>query len=379
MINEIKFIINREEKQIQAWHNENMIGKITVPFIHFDWGHNTIIPMAGIGGVKTDSNYRRQGIANEMMKKAIDYSKENNFTVGGVSTVHRLPARRLYTKNDYIYLFTIYKYEKKIKEIETISLPEGITVRPFAAGDEKGIIDLWNRVYTDNGFFGGIKQDATEWYNMRKELLDNEPESIQVALLHNTIVGYTEYFYHWKNAVNCEIIVENNSDETGIIHGLLSNLENAMSKVGLKQLAFQPSSAHVEVINRLLGLGYNKRPAYVFQVALFNLKKTVTLLQPLFRKRLKNSRIKEWPHILRITMEDQIAEVNLSGGNRNKTIEVSGNYETIVRVLCGRKSAWEEYLRSHLTITGRIDEDTKTVLDALLGHYPMCHQLRDRW
>lgn len=379
MINDITISLDKEKRQVQAWHNETMIGQITVPPIEFDWGYDTIIPMAGISGVKTDEAYRGYGIADRMMQKAIEYAREQDFAVGGVSTLCYLPARHLYTKHNYVYLFTIYCYKKNIENAKAVSLPEGITIRPYTPGDEKGIIDVWNAVYTDRGSFGGKKQDVNAWLNRRKELLDKDAESVWVAVSHNWIVGYAEYYYHWDGKPNCETAVLNTPEKTSIIHGLLSNLERAMNNAGFKQIAFYPSPGHEALIQAFHVAGYTKSPTFVFQVAIFDLDKLLAALQPLFLKRLKNSTIESWPHVLRITMDDQTAEVTLPGGNKNETIELTGSYESIVRILCGRKSAWEEYLRSHVSINSPIDKDTQPILDTLSGQYSMYHPMWQRW
>jgi len=51
----------------------------------------------------------------------------------------------------------------------------------------------------------------------------------------------------------------------------------------------------------------------------------------------------------------------------------------VVRVLCGRSSAWQEYLRGRLRIAGDLDPSANAVLDAFLGQYPWFHPRRDQW
>lgn len=379
MTKEPQIQLDCEKRQIQAWLGEKQIGGITVVPVHFDWGRGTIVPMAGIGGVGTNDEYRGRGIASRMMRKAVEFSSEQRYPVGGVSTGYSNVARRLYTRSGYVYLFSVDRYEKPVTRLEPAPLPDGVDIRPYVPGDEKGIIELWNRSYSTNDFFGGRRADPSEWVARRTELLAADPQGVWVAVRNGTVAGWAEYYFHWGHRENCAILVDENADEADVARGLLTRLEGSLNDAGLTRFIFHASHHQARTTNSLVEVGCRRSEGYVFHVAIFDLSDLLNRLQPLYVERLQSSRLESWPHVLRVDMGEQAAEIELPGGNAGECVEVVGPYETLVRVLCGRSSAWEEYLRGHLRIEGDLDQNGSRVLDAFLGQHPWFHPLRDRW
>lgn len=380
MSKNIEIILDESKRQVLAKDGDRVVGTITIPSIQFDWGNNTIIPMAGIGGVKTEEAYQKQGIAHRMMKKAIAVSKEWGYCVGAVSTLHFLPARHLYTSNDYVYLFTINRYEKKVRDRSPIAQTKGVHFRSFKIGDENEICQLWNRCYSQKGFFGGRKISTNEWLETRSPLLDIDSQSLWVATKDNQIIGYGEYFYHWKNRVNGEVLVERGDLSSDILFGLISNLEHALAKKGVPEIMFHPSPDHHHISKFFESHNYNGTPAYVFQVALFDLQQLLDKLKSLFLKRISLSSLSQCPSILRIKMGEQHGEIALSTERPNNLLEISGSYKNIVRLLCGVIGAWELYLRSDIALIYSANTTAiENILHTLFPESPLFHPLRSRW
>jgi hypothetical protein len=158
----------------------------------------------------------------------------------------------------------------------------------------------------------------------------------------------------------------------------LTRLEGSLNNARLTHFTFYASHHQARTIASLREMGCEQNDGYVFCVAVFSLSDLLTYLQPLYVERLEKSGLESWPHVLRVDTGGQRAEIELPGGNAGGYVEVVGLYETIVRVLCGRSSAWEEYLRGHLRIEGDLDQDGRRMLNVLLGQYPWFHPLRDR-
>jgi len=376
---EVDIRLDREKRQIQAWLDEKQIGRITVVPVGLDWGRGTVVPMGGIAGVGTEEAYRGLGIARRMMERATAFSREQGYPVGGVSTGCSNVARRLYARSGYVYLFSIDQYEKPVSRPEPARPPDGAAVRPYAAGDEAGILELLNRSYSAQDFFGGRSRDASEWVARRTALLTADPQSVWVAVRNGTVVGWAEYYFHWGARENCALLVEESEDAADVARALLTRLERSLADAALTRLTFHASRHQTRIVDSLLKAGCRRRAGCVFQVAIFDLPDLLSRLRPLYVERLRSSQLDEWPGVLRVEMGEQAAEIELPGGAAGRRVEINGPYETIVRVLCGRDSAWQAYLRGHLQIVDRVDQDSIRALNAILGQYPWYHPLRDRW
>ena len=377
--NGVKILYDPDKRRVSARVGEESAGGVSVVDIPFDWGRNTLVPMAGIGAVGTNEKFRRCGVASRMMQKAVEVSRELGYTVGGVSTGVTNVARRLYTRAGYVYLFAVDRFAKPVEKREPAQPPRDVTVRPYAGGDEQEILDLWRRCYADRDFFGGRTTHVQDWLALRAELLGNDPNSIWVAVRGGRIVGWTEYFYHWGNRENCTLLVEPCADLADIARSLLTRLETSMHAQGLKQFTFYASPPQATIGQALLDAGCQQQRSAVFNVAVFDLTGLLERLAPLYAARLRESAIDAWPECLRIAMGDETGEVQLPDGKPGSRIDLAGPYDTVVRVLCGRVSAWEAYLRGQLRIAGDVDRHDKLAIEAFLGQYPWYHPTRDRW
>ena len=379
MATEPEIRLDYEKTQIQAHVDEEQVGQITVLPIRFDWGRGTIVPLAGIVAVGTNQDHRRRGVAGRMMRRAVEFSREQKYCVGGVSTGYRNVARRLYTRAGYVYLYDVDQFDKPASRPEPAPVPDGVEIRPFVSGDEEGIVALWKRSYWANDFFGGSDTSAESWLALRTELLSADPRSVWVAVRDGAVCGWAEYYYFWFNREHCELLVEETDDAAEVARALLTRLERAVSDAGLTRFTFHASHYQPRVAKSLTDVGCRREDGFVFHIAIFDLSDLLRRLQPLYLKRLRSSQLGSWPGLLRVGMGEQAAEIELPGGDAGKHVEIAGPYETLVRVLCGCTSAWEEYLCSRLRISGDLGEDGSRVLDTYLGQYPWFNPQRDRW
>ena len=371
--------IDRKEPRVQARAAGEVVGQVAVRPIELDWGGGTLVPMAGIGAVGTDERYRRQGLGRRMMQDAVELSRELGFAVGGVSTDIGNPARRLYTRSGYVYLFRVRDYGRPVGKPDPTSPPVGVEVRPYAPGDETGIAALWDRGYVERGFFGARVADVSDWLAQRRELLAADPQSVWVAARDGVVVGWAEYYRHWWDREKCAFLVDDLPDADDIARALLTRLECSLADAGLEMFAFAASRCQPRVRDVLLGLGCEPAGGWAFNVAVFDLAGLLARLQSLHAARLRAGGLDSWPGVLRIEMDDQTAETELPGGDEGRCIEVAGPYDPMVRILCGRVGAWEAYLRGHVGISCEQGVDARLVVDAFLGRYPWFHPRRDRW
>ena len=379
MTAQVQVRIDREKGQVQAWVDEKQVGGIEVVPVDFDWGRGTIVPMGGIADVGANRQHRQLGIGGLMMQKAVEFSREQGYPVGGVSTGYGNSARRLYSRSGYVFLFSVDWYGRPVSRPEPAPAPDGVEVRPYAPGDEKGIIELWNRSYSANDFFGGRLTDTSKWAAQRSELLSADPQSVWVALRDGTVVGWAEYYFHWGEHQACAFLVDESADSPVTSRALLTRLERSLDDAGLRQFSFDASRHETRMRNALVDVGCRRRANHVFQVAIFDLSDLLNRLGPLYLKRLRSSQLDSWPRLLRVGMGEQTAEIELPDGDVGNRVELTGSYETVVRVLCGRSSVWQEYLRGYLRITGDLGARPGVLLNAFLGQYRWFHPRRERW
>ena len=286
MTHKMDIRIDEGQRQVQSWIADKKVGNITVPHIDFDWGRRTIIPMAGIAAVGVDEACRGKGIASRMMQGAVEYARDNNYPIGGVSTNYGNVARRLYTGHDFTFLFSIDFYTKDIGAPDPAPSPAGVEIRPYVSGDVDGIIELWNSVYSDAGFFGSRKWQREHWLEQRE---DTDSENLWIAVRENRIVGWAEHFKRWSARRSMEMVVEDCEDHKQICKALHTRVERAAYKDGITDLTADASYHQSRLVETLFDVGYSRANRYVFQVAIFDLSNLLARLKPLFDKELQAS------------------------------------------------------------------------------------------
>lgn len=79
---------------------------VSVEFKELHHGEGVYLRTAGIGGVCTDSDYRKKGIATNVMRLALDYAMQKGLSNASLFTGTDLPARRIYQRFGFIDILT---------------------------------------------------------------------------------------------------------------------------------------------------------------------------------------------------------------------------------------------------------------------------------
>jgi hypothetical protein len=352
-----EILLDVSKRTVYAMDGEKKIGEIHVPHIELDWGYGVTVPMAGIAGVGTNEAYRKQGIASAMMQKAVEFSRNEGYAVGGVSTNNRNIARRLYSKSGYVFLFKIDILGKKLTAVANADmLPNSDKIRSYRAGDESGIVEVWQECYSLKGFFGARARTPSTWLSLRQNALKENPDCIQVVVENNAIVGYAGFYRHWMNIPHAEIVILPEYAFTWGA-GLINKIEQLAYRSGFEYLYFDVSPCQFIIRDILLKTGYVEETgkSYVFQVAIFDIAKLLLQLRPLLEIRAQKAGLEYFPEKLVIETSGSVATAELKNGKPDSYLHMIADLPTLTAVLCGQMSAMEAYLRGLLNIKSNID------------------------
>ncbi len=79
---------------------------VDLEFKKLHLGEEVYVKTGGIAGVCTDSDYRRKGIVTNLMKQALDYTKQSGVSNSGLFTDLDIPAHRIYSRLGFVDIKT---------------------------------------------------------------------------------------------------------------------------------------------------------------------------------------------------------------------------------------------------------------------------------
>ncbi len=83
-----------------------VVSSIVLEFRKLHLGEEVYLKTGGVAGVCTDSDYRRKGVMTNLMKKALDYTKQNGVSNSALFTDLDIPAHRIYSRIGFIDIKT---------------------------------------------------------------------------------------------------------------------------------------------------------------------------------------------------------------------------------------------------------------------------------
>jgi len=89
-----------------------IVSHVDTEFKQLDHGEGIRLKSAGIGGVCTDSDYRRRGIVTTLMKQALENVRRRGVTNASLFTGLDFPAIRIYRKLGFVEILTWRTYIK---------------------------------------------------------------------------------------------------------------------------------------------------------------------------------------------------------------------------------------------------------------------------
>jgi GNAT superfamily N-acetyltransferase len=89
-----------------------LVSSVTLEFKKLHLGEEVYLKTGGIAGVCTDSDYRRKGIVTNLMKQALNYTKQNGASNSALFTDLNIPAHRIYSRLGFVDITTFHSFVK---------------------------------------------------------------------------------------------------------------------------------------------------------------------------------------------------------------------------------------------------------------------------
>jgi len=91
-----------------------LVSHVDVEFKQLHHGEGVYLKTAGIGGVCTNSDYRKKGIVTSLLKLALDHGKQNGVSNASLFTGLNISAHRIYQRLGFVDIMTWRTYTKYI-------------------------------------------------------------------------------------------------------------------------------------------------------------------------------------------------------------------------------------------------------------------------
>lgn len=368
---EMGIVYRVENSTVYALKEGERIGQVVVEDIDLHWAEGVYVKVGGIAGVQTKEEFRRRGIASQMMREAKMFAAERGYSVSAVSTNMGNVARRLYSKSGYVTVFKPGRFERRLGKREPFIAP--VRIRHFREGDEHEMIAIFESLF--RSFFGWRRKSPERWMKLRS------PDSIFVAEDDEGIQGWSACFRQWVGLV-CELHVRRSEKMRSIAKALLYSLEEHLLSIGEKEAHFWLSPVDEFSAELLLSEGYRFTEQRVFKVCILDLRKLLDALTPLFNMRVE--RAPRWEGVIQLRTPTCQASLRVKG---DVSVEEGGKadvalfmpQDVLVRMLCGVVDTKEAFLEGVLSVEPKMDETMMAVLNSLFPKVPWHHPADDLW
>ena len=89
-----------------------LVSSVDLEFKKLRLGEEVYVKTGGIAGVCTDSDYRRKGIVTNLMKQALNYTKQSGVSNSALFTDLDIPAHRIYSRMGFVDITTFQSFIK---------------------------------------------------------------------------------------------------------------------------------------------------------------------------------------------------------------------------------------------------------------------------
>lgn len=363
--------LRMENRTVRAEIDGKEVGHITVPDIPF-CQCGVSIPLAGIQAVRTDENYRRQGIGSRMMARANEFAVDEGYTCSAVSTGRSNIARRLYARAGNVHLFTQARWQAPVDDI-TLPATSGPPVREYTRDDEIAVLELIRTV--QRPYFGTREKSAERFRKLREGWKDDSPEPVAfVAEDGDQIIGFAHRLHYWSG-LESEIFAP--GDDMAVMKALAARLVERLQDTQDDCFQVSASDCQQALSHLLYEMGLRETKEHVFMFNILDLQGYLDATLNLYTDRAASMDVSALPARVKIHSGDQAGVLVLDGPA--PAISLRASRRTMSRILCGRTSAWDAYLTNTASIKPQATVQTAAALQTLFPQTPYQHPALDRW
>jgi GNAT superfamily N-acetyltransferase len=102
------------EDVFEAVADGKPVSHVSLEFKQLHHGEGVYLKTAGVGGVCTDSDYRKKGIVTHLMKLALECGQREGLSNASLFTGLDIPAHRLYQRLGFVDVMTLRTYTKYV-------------------------------------------------------------------------------------------------------------------------------------------------------------------------------------------------------------------------------------------------------------------------
>jgi len=334
---------------------------------------NTHVTMLYVDQVHTDSRYRRKGLSSWTMKEAMLHKAVRRCSCAYLATGKRNVAHAMYRSFGFVDVTPSESFTKELQK-EKAKVVEGLVIRSYSPGDEVKMASLANECYSDvlNG-----KRVRAKRPRLSKTYIKIAEKDGEMLGCVNASVDRSR-----GNAHIGDICLKKTDERHDIGSAVLCALHNELVTNGFKEITISclGERAELDFLRKLLSnFGYSsQRTGGIGMFKIINLPMLLSELSPLLSKRLQNSDYKEWQVIIGIAGNQHKASIIIEKGEIGVSEEVlgdanillSGDDDTITRIIAGMKTPYEAYLQTELSIRPMVDDKELGLLETIFPRIP---------
>lgn len=344
----------------------------SAPNIIRHFPENTHINCVYIDWVHTGPFYRRKGLARWTMQQTFEHESIRRASCAFLGTGTRNTAHAMYRSFGFVDVFLSESFNMDLDEEDAVVV-EGLIIRPYSPGDEVKMAILSNEFYSQVFDYGYI----------RPRRLREKNTCVKIAEKDGELIGYVEaHCQKGRSEVSLNAMhVKKTDNRYEVGAALLAALHSDLSSSGFKKISMdRVVLMSIQYIRTLLrNFGYSQRETGgVDMFKIVNLPMLMEEVSTLLISRLKASDYKDWHGSVGIAGEQHKAAININEGQMSVSEEVpadvdiliSGDDDTIARIIVGRMTPFEAYLQTELTIKPMVNDRVTGLLETIFPRIP---------
>jgi len=378
----------RKDMALVAEYDGRVVGHVQLILRKLKMGVRKYLLNGGIANVSTDPEFRRRGIATNLMRLAIKVCRERGIPLSGLFTGYPGTAHRVYRRVGYANTYFMFTFIAELDEIDEVKdvypVVEGIKIEEIEPNDVNRLDELYRSLH--EGCAGVALRTRSYWLNkilgdkvsFHTFFYDNPEAYIRVkAMLGNRIVGYALAFLPYKARYTYDpkdrgIILEILGENSGIVGSLALHLFKAFREHGLKTVSgsFPAADPYLNVFE-----GFNVfRCGGIYMEALPRLDVYLREMSEEFSSRLEDNGVKLDAKILFTSKHAEAGirirghQVELYDGNKYDVV-VRVDWDGLTRMIYGIEGFIDLYSSGYISVESKFDP--RKVLTALATMFPL--------